>query len=509
MKTSAKLIGIVAIAVCSTSANAQFFQGLMDSIKNAKDAIVSSAAKNTTEDPAASLVNPNKAVSKVVMAYSSGATIELEDGIKNGTTSSKDISFPASKVAGAQSICSFPATTVTDLRESFRDASALLLPVYKLRRANVDSKSKSKLADFGLDVDWGATEKLHKSMTKSAGIRLLPLSETKRFDSYLQQHLTRTLLQHFDAIYKSMGSDGGLLPMLAAMNEGKDASDVNKQIAGPFNEDFYANVLKNFEGASYLISTADSKIVTAYFSSLIHNLAGSADKFPVPRGNDLTEIRMIQSIWNSYLASYGYLVGDATQKEAESAAIGSGSRLLKITSESWIKQWKVLAPELAAAGQVLDTHAIARANHVGLLSITPIEVFSKMSALGFNSTKLQCVAYNTNTLASISKAGETALKVWNDVDKESNPIFGHLTRGYQGTQPGEDPGHGCVGWGCPRATDLVKDKRINELITSLNQMPAEKQIVDASINNELLVDALAFTMSANDISGAIGSSKLK
>lgn len=168
-----------------------------------------------------------------------------------------------------------------------------------------------------------------------------------------------------------------------------------------------------------------------------------------------------------------------------------------------------IGPELAAAGQVLDTHAIARANHVGLLSITPIEVFSKMSALGFNSTKLQCVAYNTNTLASISKAGETALKVWNDVDKESNPIFGHLTRGYQGTQPGEDPGHGCVGWGCPRATDLVKDKRINELITSLNQMPAEKQIVDASINNELLVDALAFTMSANDISGAIGSSKLK
>lgn len=510
MKTNTKkMFSIGAMVLYSTTANAQLFKGIMDGLKNAKETIVSSAAKRGTDDPKASVENPNKAVSKVVMAYSSSSTKELEDGIKNGTTSSKEISFPTSNIAGSKAMCSFPATTVADLRESFKDASALMLPVYKLRRAKVGASTNPKLVDFGLNVDWSATENLHKSMSKTVRIRLLPLSETKRFDSYLQLHLSQTLVQHFNAISKSMGADGGLLPMLASMNEGKDASDVNRQIAGPFNENFYANVLKNFEGASYLMSTVDSKVVTAYFSTLIHNLAGSADKFPAPRGDDLTEIRMVQAIWNSYLASYGYLVGDATQKEAESAAISSGSRLLKITSQSWIQQWKVLAPELAAAGQVLDTHALARANYVGLLSITPIEVFSKMSALGFNSSKLQCVAFDTNTLENITKTGEAALKVWNDVDKESNPIFGALIRGDQGTQPGASPSQGCVGWGCPRATDLVRQKRFDDLNAALNLMPAEKQIVDPNKNNDLLVEALAKTMNVNDISGAIGSSKLK
>ena len=241
--------------------------------------------------------------------------------------------------------------------------------------------------------------------------------------------------------------------------------------------------------------------------AIIHNLAGSEDKFPAPRGQDLTEIRTVQSIWNSYISAFGYLVGDATQKEAESAAVGSSSRFIRITSEGWIQQWKVLAPELAAAGQVLDTHALARANHIGLISVTPKEVFSNMTALGFNTTKLQCSAYETDTLVQMTRAGEKALQIWRAVEKESIPVVGIFSRGDSGNERGT--GRGCVGWGCNRTIDEVRDSRFNDLRQALQLLPNETGRANSGVLNELLVDALTGTLDANQISGSIESGRLK
>lgn len=505
MKLSVKLTGAILIAAASVSAHAQFFQGLIDSVKNANNALAAQSKTDSKNEAQSTQVNPNIAVSKVAVAYSTGALKELEEGVNSGTINANEMIFPASKKNNYKSICSFPAVTVEDIRGTFKDSSGMLIPVYKLRRPQVNTNGN--VFDFGLEPDWGATEKLHKSMLRTAGIRLLPLTETKKFDALLQAHLSRTLINHFKTINKSLGSDGGMFPMLANMNKDQDASDHNRQISGPFNDQYHSNVLSNFQNASYLISTSDSKILTAYFSALIHNMAGSSDKFPVPNGADYNSVTVIKSVWNSYLASYGYLVGYSTQKEAEDAAVGSGLRLVSLTGEGLRKQWQVLAPELAAAGGVLDTHALARGNHIGLLSVTPVEVFSKMSALGFNSTKLQCIAFEKNQMAALSKTGEVAMQIWGDVEKESNPILGIMVRGDQGPQPNSRGG--CVGWGCTRTVDLVRDKRFKDLSEVAALLPSEKQPVNTGDLNEMLVDSLSAAMSQNEVSGAIGSSKLK
>lgn len=501
MKNIIRAVATSWLLLCAPCwAQLDFLKSMVDGVKNAAN------KAPVNQQPAVPLSD----VTPAFAAYSTQATQVLfsKTDAAPGTISLDGTAATTyfAPWANGAATCRFSGSTVADLREQFRSGSALLVPVYRLRDIRTTKVVDGRL-DVGLDADWPATQRLHDLLSKDGNLRLLPIAESRKFDASLRSHLSTTMREHMDAIFKSMGSDGGLLPMLAAFGKGRDASDANEQIAGPFNQAFYPRVLAGQVGAGYLVSTSDALVITAYFNSLLAHLSGAPGKIAVPAGGDLTVYKIVKSVWDSYFASFGYLVGAASQTDAEGAAVGSASRFVKIIGEELQAQWRVIGPEFAWTASFLDDHARSRAENIALLSVVPVEVFANMRTLGYNATKLQCFSFDKSHLGQLAKAGEVARATWDALEKEAVPVVGIFARGYQ--SPSDRTGRGCVGWGCNRTVDVVRDARLNtfrELHSTLPVAPDQRRLAQ---QHSALVQAFAGTLGALGVAGRIESTPLK
>lgn len=137
--------------------------------------------------------------------------------------------------------CGFAGDYGTQLKTNFNKSSGLLFPVY-----SVDTEGNSI-------YDEPKTIRLHNAMT-SAGIKLLPVSETRKFNQVAIEYMKKiAAIESKDAGKGGFAAVGGAMSKMAEMG----TAEVYRT---PFNTiNFYNEVLIKFPSASYTIGDSSEQ----------------------------------------------------------------------------------------------------------------------------------------------------------------------------------------------------------------------------------------------------------